>query len=39
MNWEKGEEVLYREYSTMLPGFLKQPAREWNEAKQSPAFR
>jgi glycosyltransferase involved in cell wall biosynthesis len=33
MNWEKGEEVLYREYSAMLPGFLKQPAREWNEAK------
>ena len=33
MNWEKGEEVLYREYSVMLPGVLKQPAREWHEAR------
>jgi glycosyltransferase involved in cell wall biosynthesis len=33
MNWEKGEEVLYREYSVMLPGVLKQPTREWSEAK------
>jgi glycosyltransferase involved in cell wall biosynthesis len=31
MNWEKGQEILYREYSAMLPG-LKQPVREWNEA-------
>ncbi len=30
MNWEKGEEILYREYSAMLPG-LRQPARELNE--------
>lgn len=33
MNWEKGEEVLYHEYSTMLPGALVRPAREWNDAK------
>jgi glycosyltransferase involved in cell wall biosynthesis len=33
LNWEKGEEVLYREYSAMLPGVLKPPAREWTEEK------
>ena len=27
MNWEKGEEVLYREYSGMLPGALQSPSR------------
>jgi glycosyltransferase involved in cell wall biosynthesis len=32
MNWEKGEEVLYREYSAMLPDKLKQPAGRWSEA-------
>jgi glycosyltransferase involved in cell wall biosynthesis len=26
MNWEKGEEVLYREYSALLPGALTRPA-------------
>ena len=26
MNWEKGEEILYREYSTLLPGALRGPA-------------
>jgi glycosyltransferase involved in cell wall biosynthesis len=33
MNWAKGEEVLYREYSSLLPGSLNQPACEWNEGK------
>jgi len=30
MNWEKGEEVLYREYSSLLPG-LREPRREPNQ--------
>ena len=34
MNWGKGEEVLYREYSNLLPGALTRPARDWNEARQ-----
>lgn len=28
LNWEKGEEILYREYSAMLPGALSQPQQE-----------
>ena len=28
LNWEKGEEILYREYSAMLPGALSQPRQE-----------
>jgi glycosyltransferase involved in cell wall biosynthesis len=35
LNWEKGEEVLYREYSSMLPGSLKRPARDRNETRQA----
>jgi glycosyltransferase involved in cell wall biosynthesis len=34
MNWEKGEEVLYREYSNLIPGALTRPARDWNAARQ-----
>jgi glycosyltransferase involved in cell wall biosynthesis len=37
LNWEKGEEVLYSEYAGLLPGVLKQPSREWNEAPQAAA--
>jgi hypothetical protein len=33
LNWAKGEEVLYQEYSALMPGGLKRPDREWNEAK------
>ncbi len=33
MNWGTAEEVLYREYSGMLPGSLKQLAPEWNGAE------
>jgi glycosyltransferase involved in cell wall biosynthesis len=35
MNWDKGEEVLYREYSLLLPGVLTRPARNWNDAAQA----
>jgi glycosyltransferase involved in cell wall biosynthesis len=28
MNWEKGENVLYQEYSKLLPGALRQPSRD-----------
>ena len=28
MRWEKGEEILYREYAALLPGGLKRP-RDW----------
>lgn len=28
MNWEKGEEILYREYSALLPGALRWPVSE-----------
>jgi glycosyltransferase involved in cell wall biosynthesis len=34
MNWGKGEEVLYREYSNLLPGALTRPAGDCNEARQ-----
>ena len=37
LNWEKGEETLYREYSGLLPGFPKQPAQSWTEARQAAA--
>lgn len=33
MNWEKGEGILYREYSALLPGSLKEPASSWTEVK------
>jgi glycosyltransferase involved in cell wall biosynthesis len=26
LNWEKGEEILYREYSALLPGALREPS-------------
>jgi glycosyltransferase involved in cell wall biosynthesis len=34
MNWQKGQEVLYREYSTILPGVL---MKELSPAPASPA--
>ena len=37
MNWEKGEETLYREYGNLLPGVLIQPARSWSETKEMAA--
>lgn len=35
LNWEKGEETLYREYTLLLPEVLKQPSREWTAASQA----
>jgi glycosyltransferase involved in cell wall biosynthesis len=35
MNWEKGEETLYREYSDLVPGALKRPERNWSEAREA----
>jgi glycosyltransferase involved in cell wall biosynthesis len=32
MNWRKGEEILYREYSKLLPNTLHWPGEEWNVA-------
>lgn len=36
LNWEKGEEVLYREYSALMPGALHEcsvePRLEWTQA-------
>jgi glycosyltransferase involved in cell wall biosynthesis len=37
MNWEKGEETLYREYSDLLPGVLRRPALDNNNAQQAVA--
>ena len=38
LNWEKGEEILYREYSALLPG-LRAPQRENQvELAQAPAI-
>ena len=28
LNWEKGEEILYREYSALMPGALREPSAE-----------
>jgi glycosyltransferase involved in cell wall biosynthesis len=33
MNWQQGEQVLYREYSALLPGVLRHPDGNWSEAK------
>ena len=36
LNWEKGEEILYREYSALLPGALHETSAEaapgWTQA-------
>lgn len=37
MNWEKGEDVLYEEYSALLPDVLKRPAHEWKQATRAVA--
>lgn len=37
MNWEKGEEILYAEYSVLLPGVLQRPAKDRNGARQAVA--
>jgi hypothetical protein len=28
LNWENGEEILYREYSALMPGALREPSTE-----------
>src|ERR1035437_2657720 len=28
LNWQKGEEILYREYSALMPGALREPSAE-----------
>jgi glycosyltransferase involved in cell wall biosynthesis len=35
MNWAKGEEILYREYSDLVPGALRRSAGNWNEAREA----
>jgi glycosyltransferase involved in cell wall biosynthesis len=40
MNWGKGEEVLYQEYSNLLPGILmRQPSIGTQSSKWSPEYR
>jgi glycosyltransferase involved in cell wall biosynthesis len=35
LNWEKGEERLYLEYSALLPGGLRLPNRHWDQVPQA----